>query len=711
MRKRPSVLYVALAVAALFLGLLVYWLDRRPEHVYFLSHGFALAPQQHSLFGVVGNSLPTFLHVYAFILLTAAVAGSSKARLIRICAAWFVIATLFEFAQLRAVAPIIAAAVPAWFARVPVLDNTAAYFLNGTFDVLDLVSIALGTVAAYFTIAIAKKAIPAGVPSGQRRGFRHIAVAGVTAFGMLTIIASGGGSSSGGGSGTPDTTPPTVVATDPADTATGVFVDGSISVTFSEPMNAATISTTTFTLEDASHIQVPANVSYVDNTATLTPTPINSLVLSAPYTATVTTGVRDLAGNALSAAHTWSFTTETDAWKTTTVTGAPTGRIKPAAVWTGTQMIVWGGQGSAGFVNTGGVYDPIGDTWSATAVTSSTPAPRFRHTAVWDDLHAKMIVWGGVDAVPNYFNNGAAYDSATTIWSPIATPSKFAGRVDHTAIWTGTKMIVWGGVDRSVPNYFPDGAAYDPATNIWSPIATPSNFAGRSNHTAVWTGTKMIVWGGWDGTNFLNTGAAYDPATNNWSPIATPSNFAGRSNHTAVWTGTKMIVWGGWDGTNFLNTGAAYDPATNIWSPIATPSNFAGRSNHTAVWTGKEMIVWGGNTNAGVTNSGAAYDPATDSWRLISTSGAPLPRLDQTVVWTGPAGIAMVVWGGWDGGSTLFNDGGRYDPLTDSWKATAQTINVPTGRFDHTAVWTGSQMIMWGGNDGIFANSGGRYTP
>ena len=612
MRKRPSVLYVALAVAALFLGLLVYWLDRRPEHVYFLSHGFALAPREHSLFGVVGNFLPTFLHVYAFILLTGAVAGSSKARMVRICAAWFVIATLFEIAQLRAVAPIIAAAVPAWFARVPVLDNTTAYFLNGTFDVLDLLSIALGTVAAYFTIAIAKKAIPAGVPSGQRRGFRHIAVAGVTALGMLTIIASGGGSSSGGGSGTPDTTPPTVIATDPADTATGVFVDGSISVTFSEPMNAATISTTTFTLEDASHIQVPANVSYVDNTATLTP--INSLVLSAPYTATVTTGVRDLAGNALSAAHTWSFTTETDAWKTTTVTGAPTGRIKPAAVWTGTQMIVWGGQGSAGFVNTGGVYDPIGDTWSATAVTSSTPAPRFRHTAVWDDLHAKMIVWGGVDAVPNYFNNGAAYDPAATKWSPIATPSNFAGRVDHTAIWTGTKMIVWGGVDRSVPNYFPDGAAYDPATNIWSPIATPSNFAGRSNHTAV--------------------------------------------------------------------------------------------------WTGKEMIVWGGNTNAGVTNSGAAYDPATDSWRLISTSGAPLPRLDQTVVWTGPAGISMVVWGGWDGGSILFNDGGRYDPVTDSWKATDQTVNVtPTKRTDHTAVWTGSEMIVWGGNDGSFANSGGRYAP
>jgi len=657
MRKRPSVLYVALAVAALFLGLLVYWLDRRPEHVYFLSHGFALAPQQHSLFGVVGNSLPTFLHVYAFILLTAAVAGSSKARLIRICAAWFVIATLFEFAQLRAVAPIIAAAVPAWFARVPVLDNTAAYFLNGTFDVLDLLSIALGTVAAYFTIAITNKAVRTTFREGQHSVWRRSAVAGVMTLGLLTIIASGGGG--GGGGSTPDTTPPTVTSTSPANGVTGVFADGAISVTFSEPMNAATINTTTFTLKDATNPPVLVSVSYTGDTATLTP--VNPLAHSTVYTATITTGVKDLSGNAMSATYSWSFTTdEADAWQPVTTNGAPAGRAKPTAVWTGTRMIVWGGQDSVGFTITGGVYDPVADAWSATA-TSNAPAPRFRHTAVWDDLHARMIVWGGVDGLPNYFN---------------------------------------------------DGAAYDPV-NGWTPIATPSsiNFAGRWDHTAVWTGTEMIVWGGNTTLGFSNTGAAYDPVVDKWRTLPS-SGLLERAEHTAVWTGTEMIVWGGNTTLGPSNDGAAYNPATDTWRTIAVPpTTFSGRSNHTAVWTGTEMIVWGGNTSAGVSNSGAAYDPATDSWRLISTTGAPVPRLNHTAVWTGPAGIA-VVWGGEDGAGNLLNDGGRYDPVADSWTATDLTINkVPTGRFDHSVVGTGSEMIVWGGNDGTLTNTGGRYAP
>jgi hypothetical protein len=653
MFKRPSVLYVLIAIAALAFGLLVYLFDRRPEHVYFLSHGFVLAHAPHSLFGVVGNYLPTFVHVYAFILLTAAVAGATRA--IGICVAWFVVASLFELAQLPAVAPVIAASVPAWFARVPVLDNTAAYFLDGTFDVLDLLSIALGTIAAYMTVALPNKTGRATIRSGQGRVWRPVAIGGVATLGLLTIVASGGG----GGSGTPDTTPPTVSATYPANGATGFFVDGSIRITFSERMDPGTVNLTTFTLEDSvSHTPVQMTVNYGGDTVTFTPDNPPGLARTRSYTATITTGAKDLAGNALAANQSWSFTTETDAWQATKADGtAAAARSKHSAVWTGSEMIVWGGQDGVGTpLNSGGLYDPGADSWSATA-TSSAPTPR----------------------------------------------------VEHTAVWTGTKMIVWGGRDGL--NYYNTGAAFDPATG-WSTVAIPSNFAGRVNHTAVWTGTEMIIWGGRDGLNYYNTGAAFDPATG-WSTVATPSNFAGRVNHTAVWTGTEMIIWGGTDGSNFFNNGAAYDPALDSWRPISNPpTGFLGRSNHTAVWTGTEMIVWGGNTNPGPGNDGAAYNPTTNTWRLISTSGAPMPRFNHTAVWTGPTGISMVVWGGQDSGGNPFNTGGRYDPVTDTWKAINLT-NVPLGRFDQSAVWTGSQMIVWGGfttNTGV-TNTGGRYTP
>ena len=55
----------------------------------------------------------------------------------------------------------------------------------------------------------------------------------------------------------------------------------------------------------------------------------------------------------------------------------------------------------------------------------------------------------------------------------------------------------------------------------------------------------------------------------------------------------------------------------------------------------------------------------------------------------------MILWGGWSGGSFL-NTGGKYDPSNDSWTATS-TTNAPTARQAHTAVWTGSEMIIWGG--------------
>ena len=56
----------------------------------------------------------------------------------------------------------------------------------------------------------------------------------------------------------------------------------------------------------------------------------------------------------------------------------------------------------------------------------------------------------------------------------------------------------------------------------------------------------------------------------------------------------------------------------------------------------------------------------------------------------------MIVWGGEGNGRNALNTGGRYDPGTDSWIATS-TTNAPAAREGHTAVWTGNEMIVWGG--------------
>ena len=95
-------------------------------------------------------------------------------------------------------------------------------------------------------------------------------------------------------------------------------------------------------------------------------------------------------------------------------------------------------------------------------------------------------------------------------------------------------------------------AGNTPCTHAWAPTSTTNAPEGRQFHTAVWTGSEMIAWGGTNGNNNFNTGGRYNPSTNSWTATSTINAPTARPYHTAVWTGTEMIVWGG------FNTAAGY---------------------------------------------------------------------------------------------------------------------------------------------------------
>ena len=107
-----------------------------------------------------------------------------------------------------------------------------------------------------------------------------------------------------------DVTPPTVTATTPADTVTGVAINRSVNATFSKAMDSSTFISITFTLQMGA-TPVSGTVSYAGTTATLIPA--SNLTPSTLYTATITTGAKDLAGNALASNKIWTFTTGTTA--------------------------------------------------------------------------------------------------------------------------------------------------------------------------------------------------------------------------------------------------------------------------------------------------------------------------------------------------------------------------------------------------------------
>ena len=93
--------------------------------------------------------------------------------------------------------------------------------------------------------------------------------------------------------------------------------------------------------------------------------------------------------------------------------------------------------------------------------------------------------------------------------------------------------------------------------------------------------------------SFLNTGGRYNPGTDSWTATSTTNAPAGRVAHTAVWTDSEMIVWGGCSGSH-LTPAADTIPTPTVGQPPAPSTRLLPDTDHTAVWTGSEMIVWGG---------------------------------------------------------------------------------------------------------------------
>jgi N-acetylneuraminic acid mutarotase len=165
-----------------------------------------------------------------------------------------------------------------------------------------------------------------------------------------------------------------------------------------------------------------------------------------------------------------------------------------------------------------------------------------------------------------------------------------------------------------------------------------------------------------------------------------------------------------------FNNGGRYDPIKDQWAPLP-PVNLEARMELGFVWTGKELLVWGGVLQGGqrTCNTGARYDPKRNRWSLLPEKGAPTTARGMSVVWTGKE---MIVWGGGhpDGESKInqpLRTGARYNPETDSWRPVSDRHTLE-GRFYHAAAWTGAEMVIWGGNrqaPNIFFNNGARYNP
>ena len=314
----------------------------------------------------------------------------------------------------------------------------------------------------------------------------------------------------------------------------------------------------------------------------------------------------------------------------------------------------------------------------------------------------------------------------TDAWEPTATVGAPSPRARHVAVWTGTKMIVWGGTGPS--GALGDGAMYDPDKRTWTPMSNSNAPSPREGATAIWDGSKMIVWGGTGPSGALGDGKAFDPAAGangQWDNISGVTNPTPRYQHTAVWTGnptTRMIIWGGFDGGE-LSTGGYYTSA-DAWFDLSAGGPPSQRRLHTAVWddANGRMIVFGGlgfDPNTGTTTSlstGGIYGPlpGVEAWTDLGQIGSPpAPRYEHSAIW---ASTHMIVWGGQNNALGLLGDGARFNVAgNNEWSA--MNGLGPSPRRRHTAVFFKAlnRMVVWGGygpgstpldDGGVFDTSG-----
>jgi N-acetylneuraminic acid mutarotase len=355
-----------------------------------------------------------------------------------------------------------------------------------------------------------------------------------------------------------------------------------------------------------------------------------------------------------------------DVWSPISGTNAPhaaTAEIahRPAPTWTGSELFVWGGsdpnadptlyqEGTPVFWASR--YDAASNAWSEMD-RANEPTARDDAARVWTGK--ELLIWGGyaqsdVKAWVNH-DDGARYDPASDRWTKLSSENAPAGRyVTNHFVWTGSELVVWGGLHVDAgsgydPTYasLSDGGVYDVGADRWTTISTEGSVSAGAL-PIVWAGDRLVVVNKLDGYSHPNavdfSGATYDPRTNRWSPMSPPdAALAGTLENPQqwmFWTGSKVAIFSIKIGSGVAGTVPfllLYDPQTDGWAGASVPSSPPfNQWSSVSVVNGKLVAVGPGETTkdaAGADHESTAvivFDPAMGEWQtlpLLTNHSAP----------------------------------------------------------------------------------------
>ncbi len=286
----------------------------------------------------------------------------------------------------------------------------------------------------------------------------------------------------------------------------------------------------------------------------------------------------------------------------------------------------------------------------------------------------------------------------------------------HTALWTGKEMVVIGGYDLATQSSIASIKAYDPRSNSWREIPVPAGIGARHDVQAIWTGDRILLWGGFRRANnsseWVYSGGLLNPEDGSFQTLDKPKEWNPKTftwdldaRQSLIWTGDKAIIWGGIDTLTGDALGAIYTPGKGL-NAMAGDGEFAPRriAGHSAIWTGEKMIIWGGysgtsDSTRSISNSGAIYNLATNSWEPTVSTNAPSARAGHQAVWTGSRMI-VISGAGVSAPLDLRSTSASYDIEKGVWENWTSELIVE--RTSHRAVWNGEEILLVGGKSARF---------
>jgi len=287
---------------------------------------------------------------------------------------------------------------------------------------------------------------------------------------------------------------------------------------------------------------------------------------------------------------------------------------KRAVFWTGKELLWWGGAlqhpelvGSEHWEdrNDGGVYDFANEQWRPISTAGAPVGRKVEGNAVWTG--SKLVVWGGQSAVDptantnldycfngpyqqcQRFADGGVYDLATDTWSPMSADGAPSRRQGQLMVWTGQDVLVMGGFDYpEVDKWTPlaDAYRYSVAEDRWSTITLPQPLhdaivksSGPDPRPFEWTGSRLLM------KVAASPIYAYDPAADAWQVVADPPNGAICPAASSQGLCTDSA------GNRYYGL---YDAAKNVWQLLDYPVRDSTLLATNTIWTGSQLLEWGG---------------------------------------------------------------------------------------------------------------------